>query len=250
MYFGELADVFQRTAFARLSYGPGEEALAEAVVIASHETAAVSPDDLAELGSLAKAASLMISGDTGPIHIAGAVGTPLVGIYGPTNAERNGPWASQDLTVTRFKLRMSLPAALPCEIVVACSRVAARRLEVIDQRLARRRMTDRQRRSRAPRAARLCVRHPRVAIGATDFWIANDRGRRRAYRRSVPCLGRGTSRERARGDEVWTIPADATSFIYGVSDYRRRRRDGVSSRKRGCHHFSLHGNDDCRRHST
>jgi ADP-heptose:LPS heptosyltransferase len=45
----------------------------------------------------------MISGDTGPIHIAGAVGTPIVGIFGPTDPSRNGPWAEDDLTVSRYQ---------------------------------------------------------------------------------------------------------------------------------------------------
>ena len=85
-------------------WGPGEERLAQDVVDASQGTAAVSPQTtLAELVSLVKAASVLVSGDTGPIHIGGAVGTPLVGIYGPTSAERNGPWAPGDLTVSRFE---------------------------------------------------------------------------------------------------------------------------------------------------
>ena len=43
----------------------------------------------------------MVSGDTGPTHIGSAVGTPIVGIYGPTRPERNGPWLPQDKTVSR-----------------------------------------------------------------------------------------------------------------------------------------------------
>ena len=35
---------------------------------------------------------LMVSGDTGPLHIAAAVGTPVVALFGPTHPERNGPW--------------------------------------------------------------------------------------------------------------------------------------------------------------
>jgi ADP-heptose:LPS heptosyltransferase len=42
-----------------------------------------------------------VSGDTGPAHIAAAVGTPIVGIYGPTRPSRNGPWAAADVTVSR-----------------------------------------------------------------------------------------------------------------------------------------------------
>ena len=43
----------------------------------------------------------MVSGDTGPTHIASAVGTPLVGIYGPTRPERNGPLGADDMAVSR-----------------------------------------------------------------------------------------------------------------------------------------------------
>jgi ADP-heptose:LPS heptosyltransferase len=42
-----------------------------------------------------------VSGDTGPAHIAAAVGTPIVGIYGPTRPSRNGPWSPDDVTVSR-----------------------------------------------------------------------------------------------------------------------------------------------------
>lgn len=43
----------------------------------------------------------MVSGDTGPTHIASAVGTPLVGIYGPTRPSRNGPLSPLDVAVSR-----------------------------------------------------------------------------------------------------------------------------------------------------
>jgi heptosyltransferase-1 len=43
-----------------------------------------------------------VSGDTGPLHIATAVGTPTVSIFGPTDPDRNGPWDPQDLSVSRF----------------------------------------------------------------------------------------------------------------------------------------------------
>ena len=39
---------------------------------------------------------------TGPIHLAAAVGTAVVGIYGPTDPRRNGPWSPEDICVSRF----------------------------------------------------------------------------------------------------------------------------------------------------
>jgi heptosyltransferase-1 len=106
VYFGELAIAIEQRHGLRsvVLWGPGEEQLAEDVVAASNGMAAASPPtSLAELVSLTKAARVMISGDTGPIHIAGAVGTPLVGVYGPTDPARNGPWAEDDVAVSRFK---------------------------------------------------------------------------------------------------------------------------------------------------
>jgi heptosyltransferase I len=84
-------------------WGPGEETLAAAVIAASSGTAVLAPaTGLADLVALARAASLVVSGDTGPLHIATAVGTPTVSLFGPTDPERNGPYVPDDLVVSRF----------------------------------------------------------------------------------------------------------------------------------------------------
>ena len=86
-------------------WGPGEEQLARNVVTAANGVAAVSPQTtVADLVSLIKAAAVMISGDTGPMHIAAALGTPLIGIFGPTDPQRNGPWGEDDLVVSRYRV--------------------------------------------------------------------------------------------------------------------------------------------------
>jgi len=83
-------------------WGPGERGLAEQVVAGGNGAAILSPPTtIADIVALARGAALMVSGDTGPTHIAAAVGTPLVGIYGPTRPERNGPWLPDDETVSR-----------------------------------------------------------------------------------------------------------------------------------------------------
>jgi len=83
-------------------WGPGERALAEAVVADAAGAALCAPETrIADVAALAAAASVMVSGDTGPAHIASAVGTPLVGIYGPTRPERNGPLGPDDEAVSR-----------------------------------------------------------------------------------------------------------------------------------------------------
>jgi heptosyltransferase I len=83
-------------------WGPGERTLAEDVVAQSRSAALLSAQtSIADVVALARGACVMVSGDTGPTHIAAAVGTPLVGIYGPTRPERNGPWDARDVTVSR-----------------------------------------------------------------------------------------------------------------------------------------------------
>jgi lipopolysaccharide heptosyltransferase I len=83
-------------------WGPGERALADEVVAAADGAAVLAPaTTIADVAALAGAAAVMVSGDTGPTHIASAVGTPLVGIYGPTRPERNGPLGAADETVSR-----------------------------------------------------------------------------------------------------------------------------------------------------
>ena len=83
-------------------WGPGEQSIAEAVVASSNGAAILSPPtSIADIVALARGAALMVSGDTGPTHIAAAVGTPIVGIFGPTRPARNGPWATDDVTVSR-----------------------------------------------------------------------------------------------------------------------------------------------------
>jgi heptosyltransferase-1 len=86
-------------------WGPGEEALGHEVVAASGGTALLTPKTaIADLVALARGAAVMVSGDTGPTHIAAAVGTPLVSLFGPTRPERNGPWSPKDVAVSRDRV--------------------------------------------------------------------------------------------------------------------------------------------------
>jgi lipopolysaccharide heptosyltransferase I len=83
-------------------WGPGEAPLAEQVVAAARGAALMAPaTSIADLVALSRGAALCVSGDTGPMHLAAAVGTPIVAIFGPTRPSRNGPWAAGDRTVSR-----------------------------------------------------------------------------------------------------------------------------------------------------
>ena len=108
--FGELARALRLRGFrALVTWGPGEEDLAERVVAAS-DGAAVRcfPTTLLELGALARRARLFVAADTGPLHLACALGAPVVALFGPTDPARNGPFADDDLVVSRR------PACFPC----------------------------------------------------------------------------------------------------------------------------------------
>jgi heptosyltransferase-1 len=85
-----------------VTWGGAERPLAEAVVAGADGHATVSPaTSLSDLLALARLARLVVSGDTGPLHLAASVGAPLVGLFGPTRPERNGPWDPADESVSR-----------------------------------------------------------------------------------------------------------------------------------------------------
>jgi lipopolysaccharide heptosyltransferase I len=103
--FGEIA-AFVREVYALtpvVLWGPGEELLAHAVIAASGGRAIMAaPTSITDLVALSRAASLVVSGDTGPLHLATAAGIPAVAIFGPTDPDRNGPFAPRDRSVSRY----------------------------------------------------------------------------------------------------------------------------------------------------
>ena len=78
--------------------GPGEEPISEVVVKATGGAALPLVPSLENLIALTRRVALVIAGDTGPLHLACALGRPVLGIYGPTDPRRNGPFG------TRFKV--------------------------------------------------------------------------------------------------------------------------------------------------
>lgn len=75
--------------------GDKELAVAEEVVSAAQGSAVLGPStSLPELAELLRRADLMISSDTGPAHLCAAVGTPCVGLFGPTWGDECGPYGS------------------------------------------------------------------------------------------------------------------------------------------------------------
>jgi len=68
---------------------------ADRVVQASEGSARVVPCSVGQLIALTRRAALVVGGDTGPLHLAAALQRPVVGIYGPTDPARNGPYGTR-----------------------------------------------------------------------------------------------------------------------------------------------------------
>jgi heptosyltransferase-1 len=138
--FGELCRELEKTRGWRsvMILGPGEEALGEEVKKAA---AVASPihirTTLPELMALVRRAKFLVGADSGPLHLAVALGTPTVGLYGPTDPARNGPFCAEDVVVrnarpeeTSYKRRADYSPAM---LSISVAQVIA----AIDERLAR-----------------------------------------------------------------------------------------------------------------
>jgi heptosyltransferase-1 len=98
--YGTVAKELARDGIRSLiNFGPGEEELASAVEARSDGAAQKVSCSIAELISLTRRASLLIGGDTGPLHLAAALKIPVVAIFGPTNPARNGPFGTRAIVL-------------------------------------------------------------------------------------------------------------------------------------------------------
>ncbi|MGD0545831.1 MAG: glycosyltransferase family 9 protein [Candidatus Acidiferrales bacterium] len=83
-----------------VTFGPGEEELAQEIIRAAADPAPVAlPLELGPLMAALRRAKFVVSADTGPLHLACALGAPVVGLFGPTDPVRNGPYSREDVVV-------------------------------------------------------------------------------------------------------------------------------------------------------
>jgi heptosyltransferase I len=108
--FGEVARGLRERGVASIvTWGPGEEDLAGKVVTASDGAAVRSfPTSLLDYVELARRARVVVAADTGTLHLACAVRTPVVALFGPTDPARNGPFDPADVVLRR------VPPCAPC----------------------------------------------------------------------------------------------------------------------------------------
>jgi lipopolysaccharide heptosyltransferase II len=122
-FFADLVTSLARHGNARrivLSSGPSDRDAAARIATAARERLGASRDrivdlgefDLQELRALIGLSRLFVGGDTGPLHIAAATPTPVVGIYGPTLAARSAPWRTPNARTISVE-KQNLPCR-PC----------------------------------------------------------------------------------------------------------------------------------------
>lgn len=100
-HFAQLAsELFQTGIIPVIIGGPGDAELAAQILSQSPQAInLVGKTTLKELAYVIKNASFFVGGDTGPMHLAVAVQTPVIALFGPTNPDRNGPYGQGRHTV-------------------------------------------------------------------------------------------------------------------------------------------------------
>ncbi|HEV7503509.1 MAG TPA: lipopolysaccharide heptosyltransferase I [Thermoanaerobaculia bacterium] len=89
-------------AHTRVAVARGEEDLAAGVQAAGGEAVRLVPaPDLPTLAMLIRRASLMLGGDSGPTHLAHALGTPVLMVMGPTDPKASGPYGAPERALFR-----------------------------------------------------------------------------------------------------------------------------------------------------
>lgn len=80
--------------------GPGERKDAEKIKNLSHSALIISPPTtLGELIALIERCEVLVASDTGPLHLAAALGKKVIGFYGPTDSIRNGPYGEGNIVI-------------------------------------------------------------------------------------------------------------------------------------------------------
>lgn len=115
-HFRELAAILGPKAL--VVWGPGEHDLARAT-----GARMAPPTNLRELAYVLSKAGIVVGGDTGPLHLAAALGTKVVGLYGPTDPRRNGPYGQLSRVIDRFLTTKSMESISVEEVVKTLEKV-------------------------------------------------------------------------------------------------------------------------------
>ncbi len=116
--FAALGDILSREKGQTVVvvWGPGEKEAAQRVRDLMQEKSFLAPPTtLLELAALLSRCRLLVANDSGPMHVSAAVGTPTVGIYGPTNSRLQGPFGPVSNVVSHDSLECLGCNRLDCD---------------------------------------------------------------------------------------------------------------------------------------
>lgn len=140
--FAALADrLWQDKLIPVICGGPGDAALAAEIA----GGASIPPIDLTgktslkQLAHIIRNARALVGGDTGPMHLAAALATPVVALHGPTDTTRNGPYGRGHKALVAARecagcWRRACPKGLDCLAGISVDDVHAAVLGVADER--------------------------------------------------------------------------------------------------------------------
>jgi heptosyltransferase-1 len=105
--YGEFCREFERKNSMRVVviHGPGEKSIADEVVrAAAPARPVILATTIEELMGLLAHARCLVAADSGPLHLAASLGTPVIGLYGPTDPARNGPFVPGAVILHKARL--------------------------------------------------------------------------------------------------------------------------------------------------
>ncbi len=87
---------------AIILWGPGEEEKVKEIIESAGGAPLIAPGtNLKQLAALLSCCKLVIANDSGPMHLAVAMGTPVIGLHGPSNIERTGPYGDMNIAIRK-----------------------------------------------------------------------------------------------------------------------------------------------------
>ncbi|MEP7011481.1 MAG: glycosyltransferase family 9 protein [Acidobacteriota bacterium] len=115
--------------------GPGDRSLADEIVAASGGAARSVSAEIPAFAALARRAEIVLGGDSGPTHLAHALGRPVLMVMGPTDPVLHGPYGAPQLALAK-RLPCSFchrrfAEAKACLLEIAPREVAARAVEIL-----------------------------------------------------------------------------------------------------------------------
>lgn len=107
--------------FFLIHWGPGDKEDANIIYEALKEDAVIAPPtSIREMGAFLKICDAVIANDSGPMHICSAVGTPVLGLFGPTSPAFQGPYGANNLFIHKSDLHCIECNLLVCKYQHEC----------------------------------------------------------------------------------------------------------------------------------